>query len=211
MRCPGNLPSSTTSIGKMVAALKDRGLYHDTVIIVSAKHGQSPIDRTLRRAIKDTYSTVLANDGYGFNIADDASLIWLDPSKRTPAALQATVSDLTAAAPALGIKTILGRQELRKFFQDPATDSRTPDFFVVSEKGVVYTGGSKLSEHGGVADDDRHVALMISAPGLEGETIDDPVMTTQIAPTILRIFGISPDELRAVRIEHTRALPDLSR
>ena len=71
----------------MVAALKHNHLYDNTMIIISAKHGQSPIDRSLRRAIPDTYSTVLANDGYGFNIADDASLIWLDPSKRTPATL----------------------------------------------------------------------------------------------------------------------------
>ena len=33
-----------SSIGKMVAALKQRGLYQSTMIIISAKHGQSPIE-----------------------------------------------------------------------------------------------------------------------------------------------------------------------
>ena len=33
-----------SSIGKMVAALKKSGAYQSTVIIISAKHGQSPID-----------------------------------------------------------------------------------------------------------------------------------------------------------------------
>lgn len=33
-----------TSIGKMVQALKNRRLYNSTLIIISAKHGQSPID-----------------------------------------------------------------------------------------------------------------------------------------------------------------------
>jgi hypothetical protein len=33
------------------------------------------------------------------------------------------------------------------------------------------------------------------------------VETTQIAPTILRLLGLGPDALQAVRIEHTRALP----
>ncbi len=198
------------SVGQMVTALKANHLYQDTMIIISAKHGQSPIDRTLRRAIPDTYSTVLASDGYGFNIADDASLIWLDPSKRTPATLAATQVDLQAAAGALGIKTILGADQLKQYFRDPATDSRTPDFLVVSEKGVIYTHGSKLAEHGGLADDDRHVGMLISAPGLEGERIDAPVATTQIAPTILRALGISPRELQAVQIEGTRALPGVS-
>ena len=39
------------SIGKMVAELKHNHLYDNTMIIISAKHGQSPINRSLRRAI----------------------------------------------------------------------------------------------------------------------------------------------------------------
>src|SRR5215468_2349088 len=191
------------SIGAMVKALKEGRIYEQTAIIISAKHGQSPIDRTLRRGIKDTYSKVLANDGYGFNIADDASLIWLDPSQRTAATLKSALSDLKAAATALGIQTILDRDELKKIYRDPATDPRTPDFIVVVQHGVIYTGGSKLAEHGGVADDDRHVALLVSAPGLHGKKVDDRVETRQIAPTILDLLGVSPSELQAVRIEDT--------
>ena len=33
-----------TAIGDMVAALKANGIYDDTLIIITAKHGQSPID-----------------------------------------------------------------------------------------------------------------------------------------------------------------------
>jgi hypothetical protein len=46
-----------------------------------------------------------------------------------------------------------------------------------------------------------------------GEPVDrhevdaTPVETTQIAPTILQLLGLDPDALKAVRIEHTRALP----
>jgi hypothetical protein len=197
------------SIGKMVQALKANHIYDQTEIIISAKHGQSPIDPAALRRIPDTYSDVLKNDGYGFNIADDASLIWLDPSKRTPATLAATEADLKANAAALGIKQILDRDELKKIYRDPATDSRTPDFFVVSDHGVVYTKGSKLAEHGGVADDDRHVALLVSAPGLNGKTVQERVETRQIAPTVLQAFGIDTNELKGVREEHTRSLPGI--
>jgi len=177
------------------------------MIIVSAKHGQSPINRALRRAIKDTYDQVLANDGYGFDIADDAALIWLDPSQRTQKTLKAAEADLQAAATALGIQTILTRNDSKKVYQDPAKDSRTPDFFVVSDKGVIYTGGSKLAEHGGAADDDVHVGMLVSAPGLHGGTVGASVFTTQIAPTILQALGIDPGELDAVQIEGTQPLP----
>ena len=127
----------------------------------------------------------------------------------THATLEAAEADLTAASTALGIRRILDRDDLIKSYRDPATDSRTPDFFVVSDKGVIYTGGSKLAEHGGVADDDRHVGMLVSAPGLVGNTVHLPVFTTQIAPTILRFLGISPTELQAVQIEGTQPLPKL--
>jgi Type I phosphodiesterase / nucleotide pyrophosphatase len=198
------------SIGKMVEELKSNNVWQSTAIIISAKHGQSPIDRTLRRAIKDTYSSVLATDGWAFDIADDAALIWLDPSKRTAATLASAETHLKAASAAMGIQTLLDRDDLKKIFRDPATDSRTPDFFVVANHGVIYTGGTKLAEHGGVAADDRHVGMLVSAPGLEGSQVTKPVFTTQIAPTILRLLGVSPNELQAVRIERTEALPDLS-
>ena len=81
---------------------------------------------------------------------------------------------------------------------------------MVSNKGVVYTGGTKIAEHGGVADDDRHVGLLVSAPGLEGNTVTGRVFTTQIAPTILQALGVPWTELQAVQIEGTVPLPVFS-
>ena len=195
------------SVARMVDELKANGLFGRTVIIISAKHGQSPIDRALRRAIPDIYSTAVKH-GYAFNVADDISLVWLNPASQKQD-YAAALADLQANAAALGIQRILTRAELAPIFGDPFTSTRTPDFVVVPQKGVIYTGGSKLSEHGGGADDDRHVALLVSARGLEGEVEERTVATTQIAPTILRLLGLSPAELQAVRIEGTRALPSL--
>lgn len=198
------------SIGKMVAELQATHQYDNTLVIISAKHGQSPIDPAARRALPDAYSSVLANDGYGFNIADDASLIWLDPAKRTPALYRQALLDLKANAAALGIKSIIAREELAEIYRDPFHDSRTPDFYVVAQYGVIYTHGTKLAEHGGVADDDRHVAMLVSGPGLSGNQVDGRVYTTQIAPTILTSLGLSPFALKAVREEGTQPLPGLN-
>jgi hypothetical protein len=38
---------------------------------------------------------------------------------------------------------------------------------------------------------------------------DESVETTQIAPTIAALLGLDPNELQAVQIEHTRALPSI--
>ena len=191
-------------IGQMVNELRTQGIYRSTLVIVSAKHGQSPIDVKLRRAIDDTPYT--KTPGYSHHIGDDVALLWLAPETRD-ADMAAATAYLKANKTALGMKRILDRDELVKYFQDPETDSRTPDFFVVTDKGVIYTTGTKLAEHGGVADDDRHVALLVSAPDMKALVNDDPVETRQIAPTILQALGIPPSELDGVRNEGTQVLP----
>ncbi len=198
------------SVGKMLAALQLRGIYDETVVIISAKHGQSPINPAARRAIKDSFGTLLANDGYATDTSDDASLIWLDPNKRTPALYNEALADLLANREALGIAHILTRAELAQIYRNPFRDTRVPDFFIISDYGVIYTGGSKLAEHGGAAYDDRHVAMLVSAPGLSGRTVDQTVFTTQIAPTILGALRLNPEELESVVEEGTQVLPGLS-
>ena len=43
----------------------------------------------------------------------------------------------------------------------------------------------------------------------QGSTISTPVETTQIAPTILTLLGLDPNQLQAVQIEHTQVLPGI--
>lgn len=107
----------------MVAGLQARGIADQTLIIVSAKHGQSPIDVTKRQAVSDTPYT--KTPGYGFHVADDVGLVWLAP--QTAAAARASASDyLVSQADALRIASLAGREILQFFYQDPATDSSTP-------------------------------------------------------------------------------------
>jgi len=192
------------ALGRMVAELNKRGLADRTLIIISAKHGQSPIDVTKRQAVSDKPYT--KTPGYAFHVADDGALVWLAP--QTAAAARASAGDyLISQAETLKIAGLAGREILRNFYQDPATDSRTPDFLAITQLGVIYTGGSKLSEHGGFADEDRNVALLVSSSGMTGRIVNDVVETRQIAPTILRALGLNPRALQAVREEGTTVLP----
>jgi len=52
------------AIGKMVAELKAKGLYTSTLIVVSAKHGQSPSDRTKLIKNGDTLNALIQANGY---------------------------------------------------------------------------------------------------------------------------------------------------
>jgi hypothetical protein len=193
-------------IGELIAALKSNGLLDTTLIIVTAKHGQSPIDPLAFQAMDDDpYSKT---PGYGFHIADDASLLWLAPKTRT-ANVDAALSYLETNRKLLGIGKIWTPNQMAAIYNDPATDSRTPDFFVTVNPGVVYTSGKKIAEHGGSNIDDVNVALLLSNPGIKAASIGGLVQTTQVAPTILKALGLDPNELQAVKKEGTQALPAL--
>jgi predicted AlkP superfamily pyrophosphatase or phosphodiesterase len=197
-----------TSIGQMVKALQDRDLSENTLVIVSAKHGQSPIDRTKRVMLDD--GTVIAGpigSNFAFDIGDDGVLIWLKDNSGGKTA--AAVTALNTFNGDTGIVEWLSGPLLTLNYQDPAHDSRTPDIIGIARVGVIYTSGSKIAEHGGFNEDDTHVALIVSHPDFAEQTVNATVATTQIAPTILNVLGIDPDELDGVRIEGTPLLPGL--
>jgi hypothetical protein len=51
------------------------------------------------------------------------------------------------------------------------------------------------------------VPILLVTPGVAGGTaVTAPVETTQIAPTILKLLGLNPYELKAVGIEGTLPL-----
>ena len=65
----------------------------------------------------------------------------------------------------------------------------------------------KQAEHGGFAQDDTNVMLLVSNPGIKSRTVTTFVETTQVAPTILSILGLDPNALTAVKKEGTQVLP----
>lgn len=84
-----------------------------------------------------------------------------------------------------------------------------PDVIGIAQPGVVYTGKkSKIAEYGGDTEADRNVPVVVAGAGaVAGRTVIQRVATTQIAPTILGVLGLDPDELGAVRIQRTAPLP----
>lgn len=197
------------SIGQMVRELKTQGLYEGTLIIISAKHGQTPIDRTLRHIISSHLIPNLintANPGLvAQSTADDIALLWLTDETKTAAA----AATLQAHAAATGITSLLFGAPLAALFDDPRSDTRTPDLIALPTPGVIYTSptATKLAEHGGFNAQDLSVPILVSGAGLGGGEVATPVTTAQIAPTILMALGLDPNSLQAVRREGTAPLP----
>jgi hypothetical protein len=114
--------------------------------------------------------------------------------------------------PHSGLAEIYAGHEAAHFFGVPYSDPRYPDVFGRVQVGVVYTGGTKIAEHGGDNPGDRDVPLLVYAPGsVRPSSSHRWVETTQVAPTILSLLGLDPDALQAVQIEGTRVLPGIGR
>ncbi len=208
------------SIAQMVAALRHRHLFKSTLIIVSAKHGQSPIYRSQSVLIQPdgiTGAVTAAGVGVASLTADDVALLWLNPSSTTSAADTNTAVKALRGAQGLRFAEILAGDSLKTMFNAPGVgpvlDSRVPDVIGLPEQGVIYSTpkpGAKIAEHGGFAFDDTHVGLLVANPGQRTRWIKSAVETTQIAPTILAFLGLDPSDLQAVRMEHTTRLPGLT-
>jgi Type I phosphodiesterase / nucleotide pyrophosphatase len=203
----GELEFIDQSIGRFVRELKAQRLFDSTLIIISAKHGQSPIDGSKRRGIGGGQPAATIGSPDAFDISDDGSLIWLTDPSLAPAVV-ATLSK-PANQQALGIQEIFAGQSLRNKFDNPGADPRTPDIILKVNTGVIFTGGSKLSEHGGFNEDDVHTALLVSFPSLEHAVVKSAVSNQQVAPTIIKALGLDPNELDAVRKEQIAPLPFL--
>ena len=93
----------------------------------------------------------------------------------------------------------------------PYSDPRYPDVFGRVQVGTVYTGGTKIAEHGGDNPGDRDVPLLVYAPGTVEVSLQRAswVETTQVAPTILQLLGLDPNALEAVQEEGTKVLPGI--
>jgi hypothetical protein len=223
------LERTDAALASMIQGLKARHIYDSTLFIVSAKHGQSPINpakvnkpghfadlvAALPDAATNAGAIAIANanacsppaqQACGFVQDDDIALIWLQDQSQT----QAAADYLNANAKALFIDEVLAGNEIKLKFNDPLTDNATPDILVQPIYGTTYTGSSKKNaEHGGFSFGDTNVGLIVSNPGLRERTVKTPVATSQVAPSILKALGIDPSELHSVRKEGTAVLPFL--
>ena len=209
------------SIGDIVKALKSRGIYDDTLIIITAKHGESPIDPNLYMADTANTPATLLGSAIPFSESplnttgigateDDVSVLWLKNGESVTAA----VDLLEKNASAIGLGQIYYGPTLALNYNvgglEPGEDPRTPDIIVTPNVGITYVGGSSvLGDHGGFAHDDTNVMLMVANPHFAAQTVSAPTATAQVAPTILKALGLDPKELDAVKAEGTAVLPEV--
>jgi hypothetical protein len=222
------------SVGQIVGELHLAGLWDSTDVFLLAKHGQTPrvgpgglmADSTLPNLLRQ------ARTPQAFSVQDDVSLIYLHDQSKTQQATE-TLSNFKNTGslrvyyqgqlvilPASQVidQVLSGPDLVAAGFEDPATDGTTPDIIVTLHPGFIWVANplrftNKRAEHGGFADDDTHVALIVSGGGVgsdfRGTSVADPVETKQIAVTVLDALGLDPGQLTGATIEGTTVLPGL--
>jgi arylsulfatase A-like enzyme len=66
-----------------------------------------------------------------------------------------------------------------------------------------------VAEHGGFSFGDTNVGLIVSNRALVPQVVKTPVLSSQVAATILKSLGIDPGKLESVRKEGIPVLPFL--
>ena len=209
------------SIGDIVSALKNAGIQEDTLLIITAKHGESPIDTSLYVADGSNTPATLLGSAIPFSESplnttgigateDDVSVLWLNRG----ASVTDAVSLLESNAAAIGLGQIYYGPTLALNYNvgglDPGQDPRTPDIIVTPNVGVTYSGSTTMNgDHGGFAHDDTNVVMLVANPRFRAATVSATTTTTQVAPTILKALGLDPTALDAVREEGTAVLPEV--
>jgi hypothetical protein len=210
------------SIGRMVSELAARGLTDTTAIIITAKHGETSLDPS-KRFVESTSAIQRALNLAGISgvpappaaapaiaklTEKSTAYIWLKNQSQTlsvASALTTSANEIT-----LNIAQILSGDSLQLLFPDPLSDPAPPDIIVVPNPGTTFEPATQvMAEHGGFNENDVHVPLLVYGPSIAAGVLRAPVTTTQIAPTILTLLGLDPNQLQAVRLEGTRALPGI--
>jgi hypothetical protein len=227
------------ALQQMDEELQKEGLAGSTAIILTAKHGQSPQDPLQLKRIDDGPIIDAVNAAWTAQTGDTNHLIvagtdddlWQSYlSVKTQAAADFVKDYLwnhtatavlynndgvargTVQVAHSGLAQIYAGHDAAAFFGVPYSDPRYPDVFGRVQVGTVYTGGSKVAEHGGDNPGDRDVPLLVYAPSaVPHSTPHAWVETTQVAPTILDLLGLDPNALQAVQEEGTKVLPGIGR
>ncbi|RHZ59214.1 hypothetical protein CDV55_103702 [Aspergillus turcosus] len=195
--------AADAKLGAFIKQLEAAGKLESTLLILSSKQGQSPVDESTLTLIDPQ----LVINATGVNVslltASDTGLIWLENGQDAVTAK----NNLLAKAEELNIVNVLAGDEVWEYgFGNPRLDPRAPDVVILAKDGTLYESGA-TEDHGGWFPDDLDVPLVLYNPTFTHANISLEVRTTQIASTILAALGLPLAQLDGWRMEGSPVLP----
>jgi hypothetical protein len=206
------LRHADANIAAIAGQLHDAGIWNDTLLVLTAKHGNSPRIGTATVAGGGRILTTLKAAGIelaGYT-QDQIALFWLADVGQTARAAQ-VLQALRDGPDNPGIDQIFWGDSLKQAGLAGPAD-RVPDLVLTAKPGMFLLDLlSKRAEHGALNDEDTHVPLILcggAIPADRGHVMTDTVKSTQIAVTALRFLGLDESKLQGAKAENTQVLPD---
>jgi hypothetical protein len=203
------------AIGSIITALGKQGMAKETVVIVTAKHGESPVSNTRTIVSANDMAAILSASGIATNkiTQKTSGLIWLKKQSQTADAVNALLSPVGTPAITDWVPNL---KQVLSFgsglpFPNPQQDPAVPDIVTWMNDGVNFepAGSTTYAEHGGFGVNETHVPLVVSYQRWSPVTSPATVATRQIAPTVLSILGLNPGALIAVQQEGISGLSEV--
>jgi predicted AlkP superfamily pyrophosphatase or phosphodiesterase len=200
-----------TDLGQIEDAYRRAGILNQTLFVITADHGMMPIERWVPSATIDNAITAAGTTSPDV-ASNSGDYVWLaDPTKAQ------TVADniMNANDPGIMCAYYLGGTTTAPAYSpssscnvDPAIETANqyllsallnghePQVVVLGNEGVSFSDPVSThwkGDHGGASWESQHFPLILAGPGVkQGVTIDSPVQTEDIAPTVLAAMGVTP-------------------
>ena len=200
------------AVGRIVNRLETDGLTDQTMVIVTANHGNSPVDRSTLRWVDPAQFAPLVNmvqTGLTAQVtADTMALIWLKDRGRA--------ADVAAVLQDERLDDRRRHDHERRGGLDALRRAAGREPEPHPRRRRTTRSGGRLRRTQREARRPRQCERRGHArpagrrrPSVDGAlTLNCPVSLRQIAPTILKALGLKEKSLDAVRLEGTQRLPD---
>ncbi|HLJ67287.1 MAG TPA: alkaline phosphatase family protein [Chloroflexota bacterium] len=204
-------------LGRLVAAYKAAGIYNKTLFVITADHGMIQYNHRVldRTAVQDQinstlgqHSTILFNGGG--KGGPSMTSIWLknpaNNQKMATAIYQHKYDNVSAV---YYLTNTNGQYQYRLAGCESCSPNliKAYNYLLSTEAGPTgediaillreNTGNSGLptmyGRHGGADWGSQHVTLIISGPGVKNGRSEHPARLVDLAPTIERFMGITPN------------------
>lgn len=205
------------ALGRLIAAYKSAGIYDKTLFVITADHGmiQSKHRVLDRVGVEDQIhttlgqqSTILTNGGGA--AGPTMTAVWLknpnDNAKMARAIFDKHYDNVSAIFymnrsgggnryEMAGIES--GNAALTAAYQymlSTAAGPTGPDIAILLRENARNSGMPQMpGRHGGADWGSQHITLIVSGPGVKIGTSSAPARLVDIAPTIERFMGLTPE------------------
>lgn len=201
-------------IGQIEDAYRKAGVLDQTMFVITADHGMTPITRFIPSTV---VSDAVAKAGTTApDIASNtADYIWLaDPGKGQ------TVADRIARSLDPGIQSVYylvsgpgsphyvldpnltlpaSADSANQYLLNTLINGKEPTVVVFANEGATFSSSTSnwKADHGGNSWQAQHIPLILSGPGINAGVITDkPAQLMDIAPTVLTVMGASPGDMQ---------------